>query len=183
MRMRVWQMQLPRARRQESLRRRETPSFGTHEGDFAKDNLGADASGSKGTVTPSAFEVGFQGTHDMHTIRFSLSEDEKMRLRGRIDRIDTLETEDKVYVKIVDYKSGNTTFSLLNLYHGLQLQLVVYLNAALELVARANPGGSPSRQAFFIITSRTRWWRAAERNPGGDTAGNLSGACAGRLCQ
>ena len=45
-----------------------------------------------------------------------------------------------MYVKIVDYKSGNTTFSLLNLYHGLQLQLVVYLNAALELVARANPG-------------------------------------------
>lgn len=94
----------------------------------------------KGRFTPSAFEVGFQGTDDMHTIRFSLSEDEKMRLRGRIDRIDTLETEDKVYVKIVDYKSGNTTFSLLNLYHGLQLQLVVYLNAALELVARANPG-------------------------------------------
>ena len=72
-----------------------------------------------------------------------------MRLRGRIDRIDTLETEDKVYVKIVDYKSGNTTFSLLNLYHGLQLQLVVYLNAALELVARANPGRVAEPQHFY----------------------------------
>ena len=27
----------------------------------------------KGRFTPSAFEVGFQGTDDMHTIRFSLS--------------------------------------------------------------------------------------------------------------
>ena len=34
-----------------------------------------------------------------------------MRLRGRIDRVDTCETDDKVYVKIIDYKSGNTTFS------------------------------------------------------------------------
>lgn len=50
--------------------------------------------------------------------------------------MDTCETDDKVYVKIIDYKSGNTTFSLLNLYHGLQLQLVVYMNAALELEAK-----------------------------------------------
>lgn len=63
-----------------------------------------------------------------------------MQLRGRIDRVDTCEIDDKVYVKIIDYKSGNTSFSLLNLYHGLQLQLVVYLNAALELEAKKHPG-------------------------------------------
>lgn len=93
----------------------------------------------KGKFVPSEFEVGFQGTDDLSAIRFSLSEDEKMQLRGRIDRVDTCETDDKVYVKIIDYKSGNTSFSLLNLYHGLQLQLVVYLNAALELEAKKHP--------------------------------------------
>ena len=79
----------------------------------------------KGRFTPSDFEVSFSQADHLEAIRFQLTEEEKMRLRGRIDRVDTCETDDKVYVKIIDYKSGNTTFSLLNLYHGLQLQLVV----------------------------------------------------------
>lgn len=93
----------------------------------------------RGKFVPSEFEVGFCGTDDIDAIRFTLSDEEKMQLRGRIDRVDTCETEDKVYVKIIDYKSGNTSFSLLNLYHGLQLQLVVYLNAALELEMKKHP--------------------------------------------
>lgn len=93
----------------------------------------------KGKFTPSGFEVSFSRVSDLDAITFTLGEEEKMRLQGRIDRIDTYETEDKVYVKIIDYKSGNTSFSLLNLYHGLQLQLVVYLNAAMELVRKEHP--------------------------------------------
>ncbi len=92
----------------------------------------------KGRFTPSDFEVSFSQADHLEAIRFQLTEEEKMRLRGRIDRVDTCETDDKVYVKIIDYKSGNTTFSLLNLYHGLQLQLVVYMSAALELEAKAS---------------------------------------------
>ena len=37
----------------------------------------------------------------------------------------------------MDYKSGNTKFDLAAFYYGLQLQLMVYLNAALELERRA----------------------------------------------
>ena len=94
----------------------------------------------KGKFVPSEFEVSFSRADRLEAIRFTLSEEEKMQLLGRIDRVDTYETEDKVYVKIIDYKSGNTSFSLLNLYHGLQLQLVVYLNAAMELTAKKHPG-------------------------------------------
>lgn len=103
----------------------------------------------KGKFVPSEFEVGFCGTDDIEAIRFTLSDEEKMQLRGRIDRVDTCETEDKVYVKIIDYKSGNTSFSLLNLYHGLQLQLVVYLNAALELEAKKHPGKQVEPAGIF----------------------------------
>jgi len=93
----------------------------------------------KGRFVPSEFEVSFSGYHDFNAIRFHLSEEEKMNLRGRIDRVDTYEDNGKVYVRIIDYKSGNTSFSLLNLYHGLQLQLVVYMNAAMELVGKKHP--------------------------------------------
>lgn len=94
----------------------------------------------KGNFEPSEFEVTFSHTDNLNAIQFSLGDDEKMRLRGRIDRVDVCEKEDKVYVKIIDYKSGNTKFSLLNLYYGLQLQLVVYLNAAMELIGKKYPG-------------------------------------------
>ena len=40
-----------------------------------------------------------KGTSELNAIRFQLSDEEKMRLKGRIDRIDTYETEDKVYVR------------------------------------------------------------------------------------
>ena len=46
---------------------------------------------------------------------------------------------EQLYVKVVDYKSGNTQFQLVSLYHGLQLQLVVYLNAAVEILKRKYP--------------------------------------------
>lgn len=94
----------------------------------------------KGKFTPDCFEVGFSCAEDLESIRFHLSQEEKMHLRGRIDRIDTYESEHKLYVKIIDYKSGNTGFQLLNIYHGLQLQLVVYMNAALEIMERRHPG-------------------------------------------
>lgn len=94
----------------------------------------------KGKFVPSEFEVSFSRADKLDAIRFTLSDEEKMQLLGRIDRVDTYKTDDKVYVKIIDYKSGNTSFSLLNLYHGLQLQLVVYLNAAMELTAKKHPG-------------------------------------------
>lgn len=103
----------------------------------------------KGKFVPSDFEVGFSRADDLSAIQFTLSDEEKMRLQGRIDRVDTYETEDKVYVKIIDYKSGNTSFSLLNLYHGLQLQLVVYMNTALELVAKRHPGKETEPAGIF----------------------------------
>ncbi len=93
----------------------------------------------QGRFTPERFEVSFTYADDFQSLNFQLSEEEKMHLRGRIDRIDICEKEDKLYVKIIDYKSGNTSFQFLNVYYGLQLQLVVYMNAALELMERQHP--------------------------------------------
>lgn len=87
----------------------------------------------KGDFEPEGFEV------DVST-RIPLKGGEALNLRGRIDRMDVFEDEDKVYVKIMDYKSGSTSFDLSLLYHGLQLQLVVYMDAALRLEAKRRPG-------------------------------------------
>lgn len=58
---------------------------------------------------------------------------------GRIDRVDVMEEGDKVWVRVVDYKTGNTSFDLVYLYHGLQLQLMVYLDGALQAEKQKYP--------------------------------------------
>ena len=58
----------------------------------------------KGKFVPADFEVSFSRADKLDAIRFQLSDEEKMNLLGRIDRVDTYETSDKVYVKIIDYK-------------------------------------------------------------------------------
>lgn len=96
----------------------------------------------KGDFRPEGFEVDV-------SMRIPLRAGETLNLKGRIDRMDVLEDEDKVYVKIMDYKSGSTSFDLALLYHGLQLQLVVYMNAALNMEARRHPDKEIVPAGFF----------------------------------
>lgn len=93
----------------------------------------------RGSFVPDGHELSFQMTDRLEAVNIALSESEIMCLRGRIDRVDISESEDKVYVKVIDYKSGDRRFDLAALYYGLQLQLVVYMNAAMELEARRHP--------------------------------------------
>lgn len=93
----------------------------------------------KGDFEPVGFEVSFSAIDNLKAMRIGLSEDEELQLRGRIDRLDLCEDEEHVYVKIIDYKSGTTTFDLAALYYGLQLQLVVYMDAAMEMEERNHP--------------------------------------------
>ena len=93
----------------------------------------------RGSFVPESFELSFQHADNLESINVALSERERMRLRGRIDRIDVAENGENLYVKIIDYKSGHRKFDLAALYYGLQLQLVVYMNAAMEMEEGKHP--------------------------------------------
>ncbi|MDO5417983.1 MAG: PD-(D/E)XK nuclease family protein, partial [Lachnospiraceae bacterium] len=94
----------------------------------------------KSEFHPAGFEVSFSAADNLNAMKIALSEEEALYLKGRIDRLDLCEDETHVYVKIIDYKSGGTSFDLAALYYGLQLQLVVYMDAALEMEERRHPG-------------------------------------------
>ncbi len=93
----------------------------------------------EGDFVPSSFEMSFSRVESLDAVNILLSQEEKMKLRGRIDRIDTCEDQEHVYVKVIDYKSGNKKFDLAALYYGLQLQLVVYMNVAAEIEKKKHP--------------------------------------------
>jgi len=107
----------------------------------------------KGAFVPEKFEMAFSMTEDLDSLNIALNEQERMRLRGRIDRVDTCEVEDTVYVKVIDYKSGSRRFDLAALYYGLQLQLVVYMNAAMEMEQRKHPDKKviPASMLYYHI--------------------------------
>jgi len=93
----------------------------------------------KGDFHPAGFEVSFSAIDNLKAMKIRLSDEEEMHLRGRIDRLDLCEDETHVYVKIIDYKSGQARFDLAAIYYGLQLQLVVYMDAVTELEKRRSP--------------------------------------------
>ena len=65
-------------------------------------------------------------------IKIDLPSGERVYLTGRIDRIDKIELDGNTYLRIIDYKSGSKEFSLTELYYGIQMQLLVYLDALLR---------------------------------------------------
>ena len=111
----------------------------------------------QGSFQPDDYELSFRFAEDLDSIHVDLSEEEKMHLQGRIDRIDVSEDAKHVYVKVIDYKSGNKKFDLAALYYGLQLQLVVYMNAAMELESRKHPDKEivPAALLYYHIDDPT----------------------------
>lgn len=111
----------------------------------------------QGSFQPDNYELSFRFAEELDSIHVDLSEEEKMHLQGRIDRIDVSEDAEHVYVKVIDYKSGNKKFDLAALYYGLQLQLVVYMNAAMELESRKHPDKEivPAALLYYHIDDPT----------------------------
>jgi len=90
-------------------------------------------------------EFEFGGFKDGEAIKIDLPSNETVYLVGRVDRIDTLDLDGNTYIKVVDYKSGNKKFNLTEVYYGLQIQLLVYLDALIKnskyiLEKQAMPG-------------------------------------------
>lgn len=91
-------------------------------------------------------EFDFGDFKDSDPIKLELPSNEVVYLHGRVDRIDKVNLNGETYIRIVDYKSGSKSFDLNELYYGLQIQLLVYLDAILRnskqiLHTQCMPGG------------------------------------------
>lgn len=86
----------------------------------------------KGGFKPLEYELSFGLNQAYPPIEIELQDGEKILLEGRIDRIDIFDADKHSFVKIIDYKSGDKDFNLSDVYNGLQLQLIVYLDAVLS---------------------------------------------------
>ena len=88
---------------------------------------------SKGSFVPMFNELGFGKGEKLPALSIEIPDTgEDAFLRGRIDRIDVMEMDGKSYIRIIDYKSSAKDVSLKDVFYGLQLQLLVYLDVIMK---------------------------------------------------
>jgi len=85
-----------------------------------------------GKFSPLDFEIGFGPKSNLPAVIIELKNNSKLILTGKIDRIDVLNKDGKNYVKIIDYKTGEIGYNLSDVYYGLKLQLLIYLDTVIK---------------------------------------------------
>ncbi len=80
---------------------------------------------------PLDFELDFSAASDIPPIELGEGE-ERLTLSGVADRVDGWVHEGKLYLRVVDYKTGKKQFSLSDIWYGMGLQLLLYLFALEE---------------------------------------------------
>jgi ATP-dependent helicase/nuclease subunit B len=78
--------------------------------------------------SPVGLEVAFGPKRELPPLSFQLRNGKKMELIGRIDRVDKAENESGVYLRIIDYKSSEQQLNLGEVYYGVALQMLTYLD-------------------------------------------------------
>ncbi|NPC92125.1 helicase-exonuclease AddAB subunit AddB [Bacillus sp. WMMC1349] len=95
---------------------------------------------------PVGLELGFGGNGPLPPMRFTLQNGCTMELVGRIDRVDKAESSKGLLLRIVDYKSSDKGLDLAEVYYGLALQMLTYLDLSITystdwLGMKATPAG------------------------------------------
>lgn len=101
-------------------------------------------------------EVTFTGK-ESPTLNLPLDNGGNLVMSGRVDRLDIKEIENNImYAKVIDYKTGETTFDATLAYNGLQLQLV-YMDAAKGIVQKAYPEKSVHSGGFAYFHIKDKY--------------------------
>lgn len=100
----------------------------------------------RGTFRPLGIELSFGPHGKIPGLQLNLRDGTIVEIQGRIDRVDGAVGPQGYYLRIIDYKSGSPGLSLLEVYYGLKLQLLAYLNVLLKeapalVQQEARPGG------------------------------------------
>jgi ATP-dependent helicase/nuclease subunit B len=96
--------------------------------------------------SPVGLEVGFGPEGPLPPLTFTLKNGVTLEVVGRIDRVDRAESSQGTLLRIIDYKSSAKALNLAEVYFGLALQLLVYLDVVLThaetwLGTKAHPAG------------------------------------------
>lgn len=121
-----------------------------------------------GRMLPKFQEYSFQ---DKMRTEWPDGEEYLISMKGSIDRVDTYETEDKIYVRVLDYKTGNHPFSPEEVLAGTDIQLPVYMKFFMEqLHAATGKEIIPLGLGFYHLEDPQISFADMEESPEGEEA-------------
>lgn len=99
-----------------------------------------------GQFYPVGVELGFGPGGELPPLTFRLDNGTAMDIVGRIDRVDRADGESGMLLRVIDYKSSDKALRLDDLYYGLSLQMLTYLDVVITyaqdwLGQQAKPAG------------------------------------------
>lgn len=77
---------------------------------------------------PMFFELDFSEKGQLPAVSIR-ADDAALTVVGKVDRVDGWLKDDKLYLRVVDYKSGKKAFDLTDIRYGLNIQMLLYLFA------------------------------------------------------
>ena len=80
---------------------------------------------------PISFELGFGRREDLPPVELTV-DDVTISISGFVDRVDGWVHDGRLYLRVVDYKTGRKSFDLTEVWNGLGLQMLLYLFALEE---------------------------------------------------
>ena len=96
---------------------------------------------------PIGTEIPFGEQEGDPPLVLTLSDGARVALRGKIDRLDRCDCPEGTYLRVLDLKSGGKDLNPAKMLRGEQLQLMIYLRAAL----RNHPGALPAGALYFPV--------------------------------
>lgn len=104
---------------------------------------------------PLGYEIQFEKDSLFAPIQIDLENGKTLFLRGKIDRVDSLDIDGNTYLRIVDYKSSDKNLKLSDVKSGISLQLMTYMCAMLENTEKVGAKNViPAALSYFTISNK-----------------------------
>ena len=107
---------------------------------------------SKGSMAPTSFEQRFSATFKAVNAK---GDEVPVVINGIIDRIDIMEKDDKLFFRVIDYKTGDAKFNPEEIKGGTKLQLTVYMDIIREILTREFQGKNviPAGMYYYHVSN------------------------------
>ncbi|GIQ69699.1 helicase-exonuclease AddAB subunit AddB [Xylanibacillus composti] len=105
---------------------------------------------ARGEFTPAGLEIPFGRKGRIPPLRFTLADGTEMEVAGRIDRVDQAERDGALLLRVIDYKSGSVQLNMAEVYYGLSLQLLAYLDVAVSNAEEWLGRPAEAAGAFYV---------------------------------
>lgn len=98
---------------------------------------------SQSAFLPVGFELKLSG-NGIEPLKFKLTNGRNVIVEGKIDRVDVMQQAEQRFVRVIDYKTGAKEFRLADVLYGLNLQMLIYLEAACQAAAKSQDSAIPA---------------------------------------